>query len=180
MGKIIQLTAECKPTALIKNMFKHSGDISAGTYNKIIAVRQILNRRVIFYHNGLRIIEGTDLSEQEMHDSEILRLAHASVLIEAPVGDKRCCYVDATKNPVEIWIYGMPIEQFLATSQQLVETQQLGIGFLLEEPIRKTVELKNGRDVRLFRKQPRYTHLSHQLLVKAKCPGVLPVDNGSG
>lgn len=147
-------------------MLKHTGDVSEGTKFRVLAVRQILRRKVTFYVNGLRFIEGTDLNEEEMHNSEILRLAHASLLVEAGVGDKRYCYVDATKNPVEVWVYGMLVEDFIRTSQRLVETQELGLEFLLEEPIRKTVEKKNGRNVRLFRKQPRHPHLSHKLLVE--------------
>ncbi len=130
-----------------------------------MAKRYILKRKVTFYYNGLRIIEGVDLDEQEMHDSEILRLAHASLLINAPVGDKQACYVDATKNPVEIWVYGMPIEKFIATSRKLVKTQQLGLEFLLEEPIRKTVEKTDVRNVKLFRGQSNNPHISHKFLV---------------
>lgn len=150
----------------MKRMLKHTGDVSEGTQGKVVATKRILNRTVTFYHNGLRQIKGTSLNEQEAHESEILRLAHASLLVGAPVGDKRHCYVDATKNPVEVWIYNMTVEEFLKTSHSLVETQQLGIEFLLEEPIRKTVEKKDGRDVRLFRRQPSHPHLSHKLLVE--------------
>jgi len=106
-SRILFLTANCKPSSFIKRMQKHRGDVSEGTQPKIIAQRRILNKIVTFYHNGLRIIEGVDLNEQEVHESEVLRFAHASLLISAPVGDKQACYVDATKNPVEVWVYGM-------------------------------------------------------------------------
>lgn len=177
MGRIIQFTANCKPSALMKNMLKHRGDVSEGTQFRILAKRKILKRNVTFYHNGLRFIEGTDLNEQEMHESEILRLAHASILINAPVGDKKLCYVDATKNPVEVWIYGMTMREFLVTSKHLVETQQLGLEFLLEEPIRKSVEKKNVRNERLFRKQSSNPRLPYQLLVEAKCSGNVFIDD---
>jgi hypothetical protein len=177
MANLINLTAECKPSLLMRKMLKHSCDVSEGTQYKVVAKRRILNRTVIFYHNGLRVIQGTDLSEQEMHDSEILRLAHASLLIGEGVGDKKLCYVDATKNPVEVWLYGMLAEQFIKTSRHLVETQQLGLEFLLEEPIRKTVEKTNGRNVRLFRKQPGNPHLSHKLLVETECSCNCSVDD---
>ncbi len=167
MAKLVNLTVNCRPSALMRRMLLHSGDVSEGTQHKILAHRQILKRHVTFYCNGLRVIKGMDLNEEEVHDSEILRLAHASLLIGAPVGDKRFCYVDATVNPVIIWIYGMAIKEFLATSQCLVETQQLGIEPLLEEPIRKTVEKTNERNVRLFGRQPCGAHLSHDLLVEA-------------
>lgn len=177
MGKFIQLTANCKPSTLMRKMLKYKGDVSEGTQYKIVARRKILKRDVVFYANGLRFIEGTDLNEQEMYDSEILRLAHASLLINAPVGDKKLCYVDATKNPVEVWIYSMPIKEFIKTSRRLIETQQLDLEFLLEEPIRKIVEKKNGRNVGLFRKQPCNPHLSHKLLVETECSSNLSVDN---
>lgn len=177
MGNLIHLTAECKPSALMRRMLKHKGDVSEGTRWHVLAKRTILKKTVTFYANGLRIIEGVDLNEEEVHNSEILRLAHASILVGSGVGDKRLCYVDATKNPVEVWVYGMPVEKFLTTSRCLVETQQLGLEFLLEEPIRKTVEKTNGRNVRLFRKQPRHPHLSHKLLVEAECPGDCSVDD---
>ena len=150
MDKIIQLTATCKPSTLMRNMSAHCGDVSEGTKSKILAQRRILNKLVTFYHNGLRVIENVGLNEQEIHESEILRLAHASLLIGTPVGDKRACYVDAIKNPVEIWVYGIRVEEFIKTSQRLIETQQLGLEFLLEEPIRKTMEKTDGRNVRLF------------------------------
>jgi hypothetical protein len=175
MGKI-DLRAALRPSGFMRRMLRHS-DVSEGTKFKVIAKRQILKRIVTFYHNGLRVVEGTDLNEQEMHESEILRLAHASILVGAPVGDKKACWVNATVNPVSVWVYGMPIEEFLATSQRLVETQQLGIEFLLEEPVRKVMEKRNGRNVRLFGKQPSHAHLSHQLLVETEHLGDLSVDD---
>lgn len=141
MGKVF-LLAKCRPSTLMKNMAKHRGDVSEGTQLKVIARRHILNRLVIFYHNGLRVIKGVNLNEQEVHESEVLRLAHASLLIGSPVGDKRACYVDATKDPVEVWVYGMKGEDFIKTSQCLAETQQFGLEFLLEEPIKNNGENK--------------------------------------
>ena len=150
MGNVLQLTANCRPSNLIKRMREHSGDVSEGTQSKVIARRLILNKLVTFYHNGLRTIKGVDLGEQEVHGSEILRLAHASLLVGIPVGDKQACYVDATKNPVEVWVYGMRVEEFVKTSRRLVETQQLGLEFLLDNPLKQTVEKTDGRNVRLF------------------------------
>lgn len=147
------LTVVCRPTRLLKRMLKNSGDVSEGNKHKLIATRMILKKKVNFYANGLRIIEGTALDEQDAHDSEILRFAHASIFTGGPVGDKALCYVDATKSPVEVWIYGMLLEQFLKTSKNLVGNKQLDLEFLLEEPIRNTMELKNGRNVRLFGRQ---------------------------
>lgn len=147
---MVNLTANCKPSRLMRKMLKHTGDVSEGTQAKVVARRQILDRQVTFYHNGLRVVEGIGLDEQEIHESEILRLAHASLLIGHSVGDKKICYVDATKNPVEVWICGLLADDFIAKSKYLVETQQLSLEFLLEEPIKTIVEKKNVRNVRLF------------------------------
>ncbi len=150
MDKVIKLAANFKPSALTRRMMKHKGDVSEGTEYKILTTRIIIGKKVTFYRNGLRRVEGISLKEEEIHDSEILRLAHASILIGEPVGDKKKCYVDATKNPVEIWVYSMPMEEFLTKSKDLVKSQELDVEFLLEEPISKVVEARNVRNVRLF------------------------------
>lgn len=152
MAKLVLLRAtNMQPAAIMQRMLKHKGDVSEGTKYKIIAKRIILGRHVTFYYNGLREIENLDLSEQEEFDSEILRLAHASILIKQPVGDKKMCYVDATKNPVEVWIYGMLAEKFIKQSINVVKTGKLEKDFLLNEPIQTILEVKDHeRDVRLF------------------------------
>lgn len=152
MGRLILLEAKnMQPSGTMSRMLRHKGDVSEGTKYKIIAKRIIMNRKVTFYHNGLREVEGLGLDEQEEHDSEILRLAHASILVKQPVGDKKMCYVDATKNPVEVWVYGMLAEKFIKESTRVVGTGQLEKDFLLNEPIQTTLEVKDHeRDVRLF------------------------------
>lgn len=134
----------------MRRMLEHSGDVSEGTKCKVLAERVILNKKVTFYTNGLRKIEGVNLNDEDKYNSEILRFAQASILIGEPVGDKRKCYVDATKNPVEVWVHNLPLEEFLTKSKHLVETQQMDIGFLLEEPLSKVLEAENVGNVRLF------------------------------
>jgi len=103
-GKVVM-----QPTPLLKRMREHVGDVSVTSKTRLMCERMILGRRVKFYENGLREIQGLD--EQESYDSEILRFTHASILINQPVGDKRLCYVDATKDPVELWLYGKQIKK---------------------------------------------------------------------
>ena len=143
-------------------MRKHRGDVSEGSQDKLIAKRSIVGKLVNFYHNGRREVRGVKgLTEEEINNSEILRLAHASLLLGEPVGDKRACYVDATKNPVEIWIYRMTVEEFLKTSKSCIVGGKLEQDFLLNEPIKKTVELSNERNERLFGRRSSQAHFSN-------------------
>jgi hypothetical protein len=103
LGKIL-FNAKLKPSAYLQRMLKHQ-NVSESSKHKVIAVRSILNHTVTFYADGIRTVDNLDLTEQEFHDSEILRFAHASILINEAVGDKKACYVDATKNPAEVWVY---------------------------------------------------------------------------
>jgi hypothetical protein len=141
------LLAILRPSKYLKRI---SEDVSEGSKSKLIATRVILGFKVLFYQNGLRVIEGLKLTEQEQIDSEILRLAHASILINEPVGSKHTCYVDATKNPVEVILYDMPAEIFIRDSIQLIRNGELDYDFLLNEHIKATLELTNERDVKLF------------------------------
>jgi hypothetical protein len=92
--------------------------ISEGDKRKVIAKRQLLGKQVTFFANGEREVEGNKLDEQELYNSEVLRLAHASILASVPVGDKDTCYVDATVNPVIVWVQGVPIEQYIRAHKQ--------------------------------------------------------------
>lgn len=103
--------AHCRPTALMRRMLKHRGDVSEGSADRLLATRIILGRRVDFYRNGRRELHGSKLTDTEMHDSELLRFAHASLLDGTGVGDKLFCWVDATKNPVEVWLFGKQINR---------------------------------------------------------------------
>lgn len=144
------LTAFCRPSTMLKRMMKHKGDVSEGSKIEIMAIRTILGKKVTFYHNGLRIVEDGDLSEDDEYNSEVLRLAHASLLINDAVGDKRQCYVDARKNPVEVIIYGMPADIFIKKAENLIKTGQLDCDFVLGSHLRQTEESTDERNVRLF------------------------------
>ena len=89
----------------------------------------------------MRIVKGVPLDDEESHDSEILRFAHASILIASPVGDKAKCYVDASKNPVEIWIYGMPAEKYLAGAEQCI-ANGADPGYFLDQSLQNIMEPK--------------------------------------
>lgn len=141
------LKAICRPSAYFRRITQHDGDVSESSKTKIIAVKRLLSKTVIFYANGLRSITGVDITEQEQYDSQILRFAHASILINAPVGDKKSCYVDATKDPIEVVIYNTPIKEFIKKSVKSIRSGVVDPSFLLDTPIS---ELKNERNVKLF------------------------------
>ena len=109
---IVQLAANMKPALLMRRMLKHQGDVSEMDKRKPLAIRTMLGRKVWFYSNGEHVAEGVPLTDEEFYNSEVLRFAHASLLVGEAVGDKRKCYVDATTNPVEIWVYGVKAEEF--------------------------------------------------------------------
>jgi hypothetical protein len=142
--------ANLKPSKYLLRMREHDKDVSVGSKSKIMAKRTILNREVTFYENGLRIIDDEDeLSEEDQFNSEVLRLAHASILINDAVGDKRACYVDARVNPVIVFVYGMKADDFVAKAKQLIKSGTLKKDFVLDSPIQ---ELRNVRNVGLSRR----------------------------
>jgi len=143
MGSVKSLTAKLKPSRLLMSMCKHS-DVSEGTNYKIVATRVVLGKRVDFYHNGLRKVHGVDLGEQDSHDSELLRFTHASILTGVPSGDKGLLYVDASVNPVEVWLWGVKAEEHLAIAKQAITSGAVDPGFLIEEPLEKTKEFYRG------------------------------------
>lgn len=140
---IINFNAHLKPSLLMKRMQAHLGDVSEGSKAKVLAKRIILGKTVTFYENGLRLVEDEDLSEDDQFNSEILRLAHASLLVGQAVGDKRSCYVDSTKNPVEILIWNLPVEIFLEKAKRLIKNGYLDKDFVLGSPLRQTREYNN-------------------------------------
>jgi hypothetical protein len=139
------LSAKLKPSKYLLRMTEHK-DVSIGSKSKIMAKRTILDREVTFYENGLRVIED-EISDEDQFNSEILRLAHASILINDAVGDKKACYVDARVNPVIVYVYGMKAEDFVVKAKQLIKSGTLEKDFVLDSPIQ---ELRNVRNVRLF------------------------------
>jgi len=146
MPKIMLLPGVMRPSRLLRRMREHSGDVSVGSKSKVMAQRIILKRKVTFYENGLRVVEG-DLTEEEQFHSEVLKLAHASLLINAPVGDKRMCYVDAKNYVVEVWLYGTRADTFIKNAMIAIKSGQVRKDLILDSPIQ---ELKNERNVRLF------------------------------
>ncbi len=117
--RVISFSANPRPSALLKCLREHSGDVSAGSRPECLAVRTILGRTCRFYRNGEHTVEG--LPDHEAFDSELLKFAHASLLIDQPVGDKRVLWVDASKNPCEVWTYGMRAETYIARGMQAVD-----------------------------------------------------------
>lgn len=143
MGKIIQLTANLKPSNLLRRMRKHA-EVSEGSKHRLVATRIVLGKRVDFYHNGLRKVHGLELDEQEIHDSEVLRFAHASILTGLPSGNKDLLYVDASVNPVEVWIEGMPFKKYMNMAKQAVQFGVVDPEFFIEQPLNKTKEFYRG------------------------------------
>ena len=150
MGSIKRFVAYPKPSLLMRRMVKHKGDVSEGSTRIPVATRYVLGRKVVFYHDGWRFIEQVKITEEEMFESEILRFAHASLLTGEPVGDKRLCCVDATANPVKVWLFGTTLEDFIKQSSKLVATGAVDPDFLLGTPLDRIKELKDERNVRLF------------------------------
>lgn len=68
--------------------------------------RTILGVTCRFYPDGTHRVFGLDLNAQELHDSEVLRLARVSLMTGQPAGDKRRLWIDATAEPAEVWVYG--------------------------------------------------------------------------
>ena len=119
MGEMKYLSGHCRPSSFMRQIIKHTGDVSEGSEHKILAIRTIVGKKVTFYRNGYRRVRDLNLTEEDTYDSEILRLAHASILIGEAIGKKSYCYVDATVEPVEVWIYGMKAEQFLSSTKKM-------------------------------------------------------------
>lgn len=130
---IIRLKANIKPSTLFEVMNQHRGDVSEGTDGKELARRIMLGRKVKFFHDGRHIVESENITEEEEYNSELLKLAHASLLVGGPVGDKRYVYVDATKNPVEVWLYNQPAEQFINASVAVIQDGTIPEEFIKDE-----------------------------------------------
>jgi hypothetical protein len=150
MRKIWFEAHNMKPSTMLKRMRAHVGDVSEGSKSNIMAKRTVLGKKVTFYENGLRVVEDKDLSEDDEYHSEVLRLAHASLLINDAVGDKKQCWVDARFEPVKIIIYDMPAAEFIKKASQLMRNGSLDKDFVLNSHLRQTEESTNERNVRLF------------------------------
>ena len=136
----IQLSGHLKPSAFLKRMLKHS-DVSETSKTNLLATKIILGKKARFYTDGTRTIDGIDLTDSEQYESQILRFAHASILINEPVGDKNACWVDATKDVVEVILYNMPIKQFIQNSKSKVTYGNSDPDFLLNVPLKSISEM---------------------------------------
>ena len=119
---IVNLSGHCQPSKLMQKMTKHRGDLSIGDKATLIAKRIILGQQVSFYSNGEHVIEGSEIPLEQQYESEILRFAHASLLINEGVGDKRKLYVDASVNPVKVWLHGSTVGDFLRKAKHGIST----------------------------------------------------------
>ena len=106
MGKV-QLTAEVTVEGLLRQ------DLSETTRPRLIAVRTVLGKKVSFFSNGEHVVDGVKMSSAEMQESEVMRFAHASILMGRPAGDKKTLLVDACCDPAEVWIYGQRAAEFI-------------------------------------------------------------------
>lgn len=134
------LHSTLKPTSAFSRMLKHKGDVSESSRANILGERTILGKKVIFYKDGSRRVINEDINDEEAFDSELLKLAHASLLTNKAVGDKSFCYVDATLNPVKVILYGMPAEEFIKRA-----SNKLRIDDFMSQSIGKSVN--NVRNV---------------------------------
>lgn len=125
MGRLVNARISLRPTLRFLQAITHSKPVSEGTRHKLVATRTVLGRKVQFFNDGTRAIGGTkEVSEQEAYDSELLRFAHASILTGVPAGEKSFLWVDSSKDPVEIWLYGKQIrnaKDILAHRRAIVE-----------------------------------------------------------
>lgn len=151
MDRVKQFSAHLRPSGLTKKLFKHQGNLSESDKAHILGVRTILGKKVVLYKDGTHIIKGrTDLSEEEMFNSEILRFTHASLLINQPVGDKRKIWVDATVDPVNIWLYGVTIKQFIHKAKVAIKNGVTDPSFILDQhPEHFAKEIEDVRNVKL-------------------------------
>lgn len=142
--KVVQLPpVKLYPTRLHKRMHAHKGDVSEGTTHKFLASRTILGQDVSFYSDGTRKLNGLPITDEEVHNSEILRLTHASILVSSPVGDKKKCYVDASRNPVEVWIYNVKAEEYIACAKQAVKNG-IPTDYFLDQSLQNIMESSDG------------------------------------
>lgn len=134
MGNIKYFSAHLRPSNFVKRLRQHDGNVSSGSKAKVLAKRTVLGKRITFYENGMHVIHGElDITEEEMFNSNILRFIHASLLINEPVGDKAKIWVNAAVNPVQVWLYGMPIEQFIRKALFAIRTGKVSADCLLDQ-----------------------------------------------
>jgi hypothetical protein len=115
-------SATLQPSILMSTMGRH-GRPSASDKPTELARRVIIGHEVVFLSNGEHYLSDSDLDAAEQYHSEVLRLAHASLITGQPEGDKRICWVDANKNPVDVWIYNQPIAAFVREALATLQSE---------------------------------------------------------
>ena len=132
MGSIKQFSATCRPSAVTKNLRRHNVDVSEGGRTRLIAKRTILGKICRFYTSGEHTVDDVRVTAEESHEALLLRYAHASLIIREPVGDKKVIWVDASKNPCEVWIHNMPSRKFLDLAMLAIKTGALGADLVID------------------------------------------------
>ena len=135
----VKLSGTCRPTKLMRRLQEHRGDVSSSDMCRLIAKRNLLGQTVRFYTSGEHVIEGSTLPLADQYDSELLKFAHASLLVNGPVGDKRKLWVDATTDPCQVWIEGHSVVDFLRRARRRVMDGTISVAELFEseDPLRK-------------------------------------------
>lgn len=109
---------------------------------ELLARRTIIGRVCEFFVNGEHVVDAAITPEEEFN-SEILRYAHVSLLTGQPEGNKATLLVDATKEPVEVWTYGMRLEEFLRRAVDLIEQGTIDPSLVMDgDPIPKMRTIK--------------------------------------
>ena len=130
---IVNFSGTCRPSKMLKRLQAHQGDVSEGSHREILATRTILGKKVTFYRDGDHRVHSRRVSDEESYHSEILRFAHASLLINQPVGDKRRCYVDATRNPCEVWVCGLRAEDLVKQAESAIRSGTVSDEYVLDQ-----------------------------------------------
>ena len=139
----VLFSTHLKPSLSFGQMLKHRNNVSESDKANLLAQRQILGKEVLFFKDGSRRVIGEDINADEAFDSELLRLTHASLLINEPVGSKTFCYVDATVDPVYVIIYGLEASNFINKVKTNIRFDDF-----FNQTIGKTAGvIKNGCDV---------------------------------
>ena len=139
----LQLSCTLRPTSAFGKMLEHGRNVSESDKANVLAQRTVLGKEVVFFKDGSRRVIGESIKDDEAFNSEMLKLIHASLLINQPVGSRAFCYVDASKDPVYIIIYGLQAEEFITKAAERIRVDDI-----LGRPIEESIgDLKNGCNV---------------------------------
>ena len=119
----MKLTATLRPSALSNKLAKGRQDNSVSSHAHALATRWVLGKRIVFYRSGEHVIQGQHgLTDEEQYNSELLRFVHASLLASQPIGDEQVLYVDASQDPVEVYICGLPGDEYMRQVREAIAT----------------------------------------------------------